>query len=122
MAGGFYYNYLNKLIVYKIYIVSNITPLGLVIVFFFPIKQNAKINIVVKVNNNKLYINGPVNASGVIIAPMPIIKKEFKRQEPTKFPTAKFSSFLITATTDVISSGKAVPIATIVKPIKISGM
>lgn len=90
------------------------------IVFFFPIKQHTKINNTEKAKSIKLYINSIEMLNDIIIAPVPNIRKKFNIHEPIKFPTAKSSSFLITATIDVISSGKAVPIATIVNPITLS--
>ena len=53
----------------------------------------------------------------VITAPRPSISNKFSTQEPTKLPTAKFVSFFIIATIEVISSGDAVPMAIIVEPI-----
>lgn len=88
--------------------------------FFFPIIQNPPINIIEKIKSIKLNINSFEKANGVIIAPVPNIKNEFNIHEPIKFPTAKSPSFFITAIIDVINSGKAVPIATIVKPITLS--
>ena len=55
-----------------------------------------------------------------MIAPIPSMRNMFKTHDPTKFPIARFVSFLIIAIIDVTSSGIAVPIATIVDPIIIS--
>ena len=89
-------------------------------VFFFPIKHEIHINNILAASNNRFSLNSFENVSGVISAPVPIIKNEFNIQEPIKFPTANPPSFFITAITDVIISGRAVPIATIVNPIILS--
>ena len=95
-------------------------PFNLVIVFFFPIKLKIQSIKLETINNIKFWLNSLENSKGVIIAPTPKIKNKLRTQEPTKFPTAKSVSFLITAIIDVTSSGIAVPIATIVKPITLS--
>ena len=68
----------------------------------------------------KFCIKSGVNSSGVIIAPIPKIKNKLSTQEPTKLPTAISVSLRIAAKIDVTSSGRAVPIATTVKPITLS--
>ena len=68
----------------------------------------------------KLELKLSENSSGVITAPTPNIKNIFKTHEPTKLPTAKSVSFFKTAIIEVIISGIAVPIATIVSPITLS--
>ena len=118
----FIYTHLNKLTMYPKYITSNSVALFLVIVFFFQTWQNILISIIEKANNIKLLIKDVEKVNGVIIAPVPNIKKEFKIHEPIKFPVAKSSSFFIIAIIDVINSGKAVPIAIIVEPITLSGI
>ncbi len=57
---------------------------------------------------------------GKMIEEAPTIQKTLKILDPTILPTAISFCFLIPATTDVASSGKLVPIATIVRPIKAS--
>ena len=59
--------------------------------------------------------------SGLITAPSPIIKKRFRMQEPMRLPIAKPSVPFSVAVMDVINSGSAVPMPTIVKPIMLSG-
>ena len=92
----------------------------LVIVSFFPIKLNIHSTKVEMNSSNIPKLNLEENCKGVIIAPTPSIRKILRTQEPTRFPTAKFVSFLIIAIIDVTNSGIAVPIATIVEPITIS--
>ena len=52
-------------------------------------------------------------------AEAPIIKRILKILEPTTFPTARSFSPLEEATTEVTSSGREVPIATMVRPIRV---
>ena len=68
--------------------VSNAPALYLVIVSFFPIKQEIHINSILPASNIKFSLNSFENVSGVIIAPVPNIKNEFKMHEPIKFPIA----------------------------------
>ena len=58
--------------------------------------------------------------SGVISDVMPKMNKILKILEPTTLPIAISEFFLIAATTDVKSSGRDVPSATTVRPIKAS--
>ena len=88
--------------------------------FLVPIKLNNHIVNVQKQSNIKFCINSVVNSRGVSIAPIPKIKSKLSVQEPIIFPTAKSVSFFIIDTIDVTSSGRAVPIATIVRPITLS--
>lgn len=60
--------------------------------------------------------------SGFITAPKPIIKKRLRMQEPIRLPIAKPSVPLSVAVIDVISSGRAVPMPTIVRPMTLSGI
>ena len=75
-----------------------------------------------KIRSNKFSVNSAEIVSGVIAAPIPKIRKEFNTLEPIKFPTAISASPVITAIKEVTISGRAVPIATMVSPIKISGI
>ena len=59
---------------------------------------------------------------GVTVAVVPRMKKILNRLLPTIFPTAISGSFFKAAATDVASSGREVPAATIVKPMKLSLM
>lgn len=111
---------MKSLVIYAININNNVAPFILVIVFFFPIKLNNHINTVESSNNIKLLLNSFEYLSEVIIAPTPNIRNKFNTHDPTKFPTAKSESFFTTANIDVINSGSAVPIATIVSPIILS--
>ena len=92
----------------------------LVIVFLFPTYENIIISIIDAIKSAKLFTNSPEKLSGVIIAPTPSIKNEFNIQEPIRFPNANPCSPFTLAIIEVISSGKAVPIATIVSPITLS--
>ena len=55
---------------------------------------------------------------GLIIELRPKIQKILKMFEPITLPTAMSVFFLKAATAEVASSGREVPIATIVRPIK----
>ena len=58
--------------------------------------------------------------TGEITAAAPRIRRILKIFEPTTFPTAISSSFFLAATMDVTSSGRLVPKATMVSPIRVS--
>ena len=58
--------------------------------------------------------------NGLTIDVIPITAKMLKIFEPIMFPMEISSSFLNTATNVVTTSGKLVPIATIVRPIILS--
>ena len=57
---------------------------------------------------------------GIMTAVTPSIKRTLNMLEPTAFPIAMSALFFNDATTEVISSGRLVPIATTVSPIKAS--
>lgn len=113
-------DYANKLTIYILNIINNISPLNLVIVFFLPIKLNIHSMSVETHKRIKLFVKFTENFKGVNMAPTPSISNKFSTHEPTRFPTAKSVSFLNVAIMDVTNSGIAVPKATIVKPITLS--
>ena len=57
---------------------------------------------------------------GLTVAATPRIIRMLNTLEPTTLPTAISSSFFRAATTEVTSSGRLVPIATMVRPIRFS--
>gem|GEM_PF-3433263 len=61
-----------------------------------------------------------LNVTGLISAVIPRTKNTLNMLDPTIFPTAMLVCHLVTATIDVASSGKDVPIASMVSPISFS--
>ena len=61
-----------------------------------------------------------LKAMGVITEPIPRMVRMLKTFDPTTLPTAISSSFLRAATREVTSSGREVPVATMVRPIRVS--
>jgi len=59
-----------------------------------------------------------LNASGVMVLVTPRTKNELNMFEPTTLPIARSGCFFIAATIAVTSSGRDVPIATIVRPMR----
>ena len=59
-----------------------------------------------------------INVIGLIVAAIPSTNRILKILEPITLPSAISSSFLRAATTEVTSSGRLVPQATIVSPIR----
>ena len=64
-------------------------------------------------------IDSPSTVSGEIAADMPRINSILNRLDPMALPSARLLSPFLEATTDVTSSGKEVPTAIIVRPIKL---
>ena len=58
------------------------------------------------------------NATGLIAPATPNTRRILKMLEPMTFPNAISTSFFLAATIDVTSSGRLVPSATIVSPIR----
>ena len=87
--------------------------------FFFAIQRTEKI--VVKTNKIKVSIRiVEETLIGVISPTEPKINAMLKMLEPIKFPTASSVSPLTEAMTLVASSGRDVPIATMVRPTRVS--
>ena len=61
-------------------------------------------------------IFSPINCNGLIADAIPSTIRILKIFEPIAFPTAISTSFFLAATMDVTSSGRDVPIETIVNP------
>ena len=71
-------------------------------------------------NQIKSKFDIPLGKSGVMVAEHPKIKNILKRLLPMIFPIAISGFFFMAATTDVASSGREVPTATIVTPMTAS--
>ena len=61
-----------------------------------------------------------MNPMGLSVEATPRIIRMLNTLDPTTFPTAMSSSFFLAAVTEVTSSGRLVPIATMVRPIRFS--
>ena len=59
------------------------------------------------------------NFTGLMAAATPSTNRILKILEPITFPSAISTSFFLAATIDVTSSGRLVPIATMVSPISV---
>ena len=59
-----------------------------------------------------------LSGKGLMVAVIPKIKNTLIILDPTTLPTAISEFFLYAATTEVASSGREVPMATMVSPIK----
>ena len=59
---------------------------------------------------------------GLIAAPKPMIRKRLRIQDPIKLPIASPSVPFRVAVIEVINSGSAVPMPTIVRPMTLSGI
>ena len=62
-----------------------------------------------------------INSIGLMAPVIPITINILNILEPIAFPSAISTSFFLAATTDVTSSGREVPIATMVNPIITDG-
>ena len=114
--------YINNITEYIKYIISNINPLNLVKVLSLLHKPYNQMIIQEDNNHIKSSMYAIVKGTLDIVAPNPNIKQKFIIQEPTIFPSAKSSFCFIIATTEVTSSGRDVPSATIVRLITLSGI
>ncbi len=105
---------------YPAYINVIIPPSTLFI--FLLVRQNTNIIIditdITKISTTASLITG----IGCMVAETPNINNILKRFEPMAFPTARSFSPFLAATTEVTSSGRLVPHATIVRPIKVGLM
>ena len=60
------------------------------------------------------------SSTGAIVEEIPRIRKILKMLDPTTFPIAMSTFFLRTATIEVASSGREVPMETTVRPMTLS--
>ncbi len=90
----------------------NINPFALSNLLFEKLNQNKNIDMInigiIKVNCNEVIFNGFINAEN------PITINKLNIADPIMFPIAMSYFFFFEAIRDTLSSGKVVPIATIV--------
>ena len=89
---------------------------------FLPFPVNRKMNnkIPTKIFTRTSNMEFSFNSTGAITVETPRIKNILKMFDPTTFPIAMSTFFLRTATMEVASSGREVPMETTVKPITLS--
>jgi hypothetical protein len=86
---------------------------------FRPVNMVRNNSVLAKITTIRSMFNLLSKGNGLMIALIPRIKKILNIFEPTIFPTAISAFFLKAAMVEVTSSGREVPIATTVNPIKV---
>lgn len=104
--------------VYPAYIAAIDIPCRLT--SFFLGRQKMSTSMLAAIRNTVSMEFCNVKPIGEITAAMPSTKRILKTFEPITFPRAISISFFLAATIDVTSSGRLVPRATIVMPIRLS--
>ena len=89
---------------------------------FLPVFATMRIKIVTAIRIAVSMIISGTALIGVKVDAIPRINKILKRQEPTALPSAIPESPFLEAVMEVTSSGREVPIATMVRPTSVSLM